>query len=189
VDVIRDAERLHAADVIEIDLNTQFRLGGSEAYFHWVQSLLGLVGDGPIGWQGDERFELYVADSPRDMEAWLRSKNSEGFTARLTAGFCWEWSDPIDGRLVDDVVIGDWRQPWNLKPEKRVAGIPSSSLWASDPAVRHAHPIRGSQRRLTMVQEGQVNPVNLWLTTVFTRGTLIRVGPRQLGARIFSSTQ
>ena len=55
-------------------------------------------------------------------------------TARLTAGFCWEWSDPIDGRLVDDVVIGDWRRPWNLKPEKRVAGIPSSSLWASDPA-------------------------------------------------------
>ena len=134
VDVIRDAARRHAADVIEIDLNAQFRLGGSEAYFHWVQSLLGLAGDGPIPWEGDERFELYVADSPMDMEAWLRRSNSEGYTARLTAGFCWPWSDPIDGRLVDDVVIGDWRRPWNLKPEKRVAGIPSSSLWASDPA-------------------------------------------------------
>ena len=66
VDAIRDAARRHAADVIKIDLNAQFRLGGSEAYFHWVQSLLGLAGDGPIPWDGDERFALYVADSPID---------------------------------------------------------------------------------------------------------------------------
>ena len=100
VDEIRDAAGRHGAKVIEIDLNAQFRLGGSEAYYHWVQRILGLTGDGPIPWVGEERFELYVADSPIDMEAWLHAKNTEGYTARLTAGFCWEWSDPIDGRLV-----------------------------------------------------------------------------------------
>ena len=64
----------------------------------------------------------------------MREKNTEERTARLTAGFCWPWSNPVNGTLVNDVVIGDWRRPWNLKPDKRVPGIPPASLWASDPA-------------------------------------------------------
>lgn len=134
VDEIKDAAQTHGFDIIEIDLNAQFRLGGSEAYFHWVQRLLGIVGNGPIAWEGDERFELYAVNSPDEMEAWLSKKNDDGFTSRMAAGFCWEWSDPVDGTLVEDVVIGEWRRPWNLKPEKRVKGIPSSNLWASDSA-------------------------------------------------------
>jgi hypothetical protein len=133
VDEIKDAAQTHGFDIIEIDLNAQFRSGGSEAYFHWVQRLLGIVGNGPIAWEGDERFELYAANSPDEMEAWLSKKNDDGFTSRMAAGFCWEWSDPIDGILVEDVVIGEWHRPWNLKPEKRVRGVPSSNLWASDP--------------------------------------------------------
>jgi len=134
VDEIRDAAQQQGLDIIEIDLNAQFRLGGSEAYFHWVQRLLGLAGNGAIKWEGDERFELYAAENPEDLEAWLSKSNDDGFASRMTAGFCWEWSDPVDGTLVEDVVIGEWRRPWNLKPEKRVPGIPSSNFWASDPA-------------------------------------------------------
>lgn len=53
----------------------------------------------------------------------------------MTAGFCWPWSDPrTDGSLVDDVVIGDWRRPWNVKREREVRGAPRSSLWATEPA-------------------------------------------------------
>jgi DUF2075 family protein len=53
----------------------------------------------------------------------------------MTAGFCWQWSDPrIDGSLVDDVVIGEWRKPWNLRGEKPVGEAPVSSLWATDPS-------------------------------------------------------
>ena len=37
---------------------------------------LGLYGD--TMWVADERFELYVANSPIDMEAWLYDKNNEG---------------------------------------------------------------------------------------------------------------
>jgi len=39
-----------------------------------------------------------------------------------------------DGTLVNDVVIGDWRRPWNLRSDRPLGGIPSSSLWATDPA-------------------------------------------------------
>src|SRR5262249_7046039 len=104
------ANRLDAK-VIEVDLNGQFRCAGSEAYLVWVQRLLGLIGDGPAPWDADPSFDLRLAGSPAQMESWLRGKLAEGDSTRLSAGFCWKWSDPEDGRLVDDVVIGDWRRP------------------------------------------------------------------------------
>jgi DUF2075 family protein len=72
------------------------------------------------------------------LESWLRGQNPDGAdTARIAAGYCWRWSDPavVDGSkaLVDDVVIGEWRRPWNAKPEKPVPGVPASHFWASDP--------------------------------------------------------
>lgn len=74
---------------------------------------------------------------PEALESWLTAQNpGSGDTARIAAGYCWRWSDPVvvDGRkaLVDDVVIGDWRRPWNAKPEKPVPGAPASHFWASD---------------------------------------------------------
>jgi DUF2075 family protein len=62
-------------------------------------------------------------------------KQGAGFTARMTAGFCWPWSDPErDGTLVPDVRIGEWHRPWNLKGERALGGAPPSALWATDPA-------------------------------------------------------
>ncbi len=133
VQQIKEAAINLDAQIIEIDLNGQFRSGGSEAYLHWVQSLLGLIGDGPIRWEPDERFNLYICDNPEDMEQWTLKMASQGHSSRMTAGFCWQWSDPVGETLLDDVVIGKWSKPWNLKPEKRVKDIPSASLWASDP--------------------------------------------------------
>lgn len=58
-----------------------------------------------------------------------------GYGARMTAGYCWPWSDPRkDGTLVDDVVIGSWSHPWNVKGDRAVGGLPPAPLWASDPA-------------------------------------------------------
>ena len=54
----------------------------------------------------------------------------------MTAGFCWEWSDPdANGNLLDDVVIGDFRRPWDAKNDvgKLAPGIPRAALWAHDP--------------------------------------------------------
>ncbi len=45
----------------------------------------------------------------------------------------WSALNP-DGTLVDDVVIGSWRKPWNAKPDAgRLAhGIPPADLWATE---------------------------------------------------------
>jgi uncharacterized protein len=121
--------------VQKISLNDQFRCGGSEVYLGWVQELLGLAPGGPRPWPGDLAFAVQVAGSPHELEHVLRSKLDAGYGARMTAGFCWPWSEPrADGSLVPDVVIGAWSRPWNLRSEHAIGGAPPSALWATDPA-------------------------------------------------------
>jgi len=117
-----------------IELDAQFRCGGSRAYERWVLRLLGLEPGGPVPWEGDENFWLSVSDAPSFMEIRLRSMLDQGYGARLAAGYCWHWSDPIPGGLVPDVEIGDWHKPWNNKSASSHAGAPGTPFWASDPA-------------------------------------------------------
>ncbi|MCN9243065.1 DUF2075 domain-containing protein [Streptomyces sp. RY43-2] len=115
-----------------IDLEGTFRAGGSKRYQNWVQQLLGLNVSDPVVWRPDGRMTLMVADSPDQMEQFIRDRAHEGATARITAGFCWPWSNPDGERLVDDVHIGDWRRPWNVKPQHSVPNAPKSDLWSTD---------------------------------------------------------
>lgn len=102
---------------------------GSEAYVLWVERLLGLSPGKPVAWDEGDAFDLGLADSPAGLEAWLRTHNGKGWTARIAAGFCWPWSDPLpDGSLVDDVVIDEWRRPWNLRQGKKAKDVPSASV-------------------------------------------------------------
>ncbi len=118
-----------------VDLDAQFRCGGSEAYVQWVLRLLGLEPGGDLAWKGDPSFEVTVADSRREMEDFLRNKLASGYGARIAAGYCWPWSDPRpDGSLVPDVKFDGWERPWNLKGERSVGGAPPATLWATDPA-------------------------------------------------------
>ena len=132
---IKAAAAARGIDVMELTLDDQFRCGGSLAYVDWVQRLLGLEAGGPIPWEGDDGFRVSVMESPAELEAWLAARQSDGYGARMTAGYCWAWSDPrADGSLVPDVAIGDWSRPWNLKGDRAIGGTPPSPLWATDPA-------------------------------------------------------
>ena len=122
-------------DVLHVSLDDQFRRGGSVAYVRWVERLLGLEPGGPIPWEGNDGFSVSVMDSPRELEVWLAARLDDGYGARMSAGYCWPWSDPRpDGSLVPDVEIGEWTRPWNLKGDRSVGGAPPSPLWATDPA-------------------------------------------------------
>jgi hypothetical protein len=44
----------NGVEMHQVDLNGQFRCGGSEAYVRWVEGLLGLRADGAQPWTGDE---------------------------------------------------------------------------------------------------------------------------------------
>jgi hypothetical protein len=132
-DIRRHAESL-GLPVHEIALDAQFRCGGSESYVKWVADLLGLDGGAPHSWQPDDYFQLDVVDTPDELEGRLLGLRNLGFGARMTAGYCWRWSDPNkDGSLVADVQIGDWSRPWNLKGDRGLPDAPPAALWATRP--------------------------------------------------------
>ncbi|WP_326800362.1 DUF2075 domain-containing protein [Streptomyces sp. NBC_01808] len=121
---------------VVVPLEGQFRCGGSDAYLRWVVRLLGLEPGGPVSWEPDGRMELLVAESPQEMEAFLDGRRSQGYSARMSAGYCWKWTKAAPDRQVlpPDVVIGDWQRPWNVSGDRAISGAPPSALWATDPA-------------------------------------------------------
>ena len=135
-ELLRSAAERLGIPITELELDTQFRCGGSEAYIQWVENTLELRRTPQVLWDPADAFEFEVVDSIEELDAMIRSKAAEGHTARLSAGFCWPWSDPMpDGTLVADVKVGDWSMPWNAKPDsgRLAAGIPKSNFWARDP--------------------------------------------------------
>jgi hypothetical protein len=143
---ITAAAKALGCEVEVVRLHDQLRCGGSVWYDRWVARLLGLGGtaEPPIAWSKlagplDRGITLASVNSPEALEAWvLNQQTAHGGVARLAAGYCWRWSDPVgDGderHLVDDVSIGAWERPWNAKSEgkRAVPGVPESDYWATD---------------------------------------------------------
>lgn len=136
------AARALGCEVEVVHLAGQYRCGGSEFFDAWSAGLLDIGRRRATAWsdlvtRDDEDFVVHAARMPAEVEAWLLAQRAEfGGTARLAAGYCWKWSDPVTVNgtkvLVPDVRIGDWQRPWNAKPGKRVPDAPESHYWASD---------------------------------------------------------
>lgn len=120
--------------VIRVDLNGQFRCGGSRLYETWLNGFLNLDRSEKVTWTKDPNFKVSAAGSPEEIESILRQYEREGYKSRITAGYCWTWNDPNDdGTLPNDVKIGNWSKPWNVKGDRGVGGYLSGELWAIDP--------------------------------------------------------
>ena len=121
-------------NVIRVDLDGQFRCGGSRLYETWLNGFLKIEDSKTIAWSKDPNFNVIVADSPDEIVEKLQGFESEGYKSRITAGYCWTWNDPnADGTLPNDVKIGDWTRPWNVKGDRGVGEYMSGELWAIDP--------------------------------------------------------
>jgi DUF2075 family protein len=124
----------------EYDLEAQFRCAGSEAFVAWVENTLRIRRTANVLWSRQEAFDFRIMDSPQEVEKAIRAKVAEGYTGRMTAGFCWPWSKQPDdhGSLIKDVELEDYgyKRPWNAPPEmaRLPKGVPSSNLWAYEPS-------------------------------------------------------
>jgi len=133
--LVREAAARGGATLMEFELEAQFRCNGSDGFVNWVDNTLGIRRTANVLWDSGDAFDFRIVDSVRDLDALIRQRAAEGHSARLTAGFCFPWSDPKeDGTLVHDVVVGEWSMPWNAKPDstRLAAGIPKSHFWSSD---------------------------------------------------------
>jgi phage repressor protein C with HTH and peptisase S24 domain len=133
--VISEAAQAQGAKIFDYKLEAQFRCAGSASFVSWIENTLEIEHTANVLWDANDKFEFRIVASPEELDRAIRRKLAEKNTARLMAGFCWKWSNPMaGGTLVDDVGLGDFRRSWNAKPDSgRLApGIPKASLWAYD---------------------------------------------------------
>lgn len=122
------------AEVVPFALDRVIRSLGSSTYDTWVTRLMAGT---PIPWdEGDgteEPCQLYYADTPGQMERFLKSKQSTEVVARMTAGMCWPWEDRTG--LVPEVrPTPGWARPWNGNDKSVAPGkVPDRLFWATDP--------------------------------------------------------
>ena len=134
--LIAEFAKSHDIRLYECDLTAQFRCNGSDAFINWVNHTLNIEVTANPFWDASNPFEFKIFDSPEALEKAIHAKAAEKASARMSAGFCWKWSDPDStGNLLDDVVVGDWKRPWDAKPGagRLAKGIPPAALWAYDP--------------------------------------------------------
>src|SRR5204863_473749 len=96
----------------EYQLEAQFRCNGSDGFINWVNNTLEIERTANVLWNLNDKFDFRIAESPEALDTLVKERLAGDTTSRLTAGFCWPWSNPRnDGSLVEDVVAGDFRRP------------------------------------------------------------------------------
>lgn len=137
VNLIKEYAEKYNCDTYEYELDIQFRCGGCEDFINWVDNTLGIRKTANVLWGESEDFDFKIFDSPEELESTIKEKVDQDYSARLSAGFCWGWSKELepDGTLKNDVVVGDFKRPWNARHDARrlAPGIPKAPLWATDP--------------------------------------------------------
>ncbi|MFB6209137.1 MAG: DNA/RNA helicase domain-containing protein [Candidatus Nanohaloarchaea archaeon] len=101
------------AEIIKMDLESQFRCNGTEGYNAWLDDVLGIRETANRQEIGKE-YDLKVFDSPQKLHDAIEQKNEETRLSRVVAGYCWEWDKEGRGESAYyDIEIGDYKKSWN----------------------------------------------------------------------------
>ncbi len=104
------------AEIINMELVSQFRCNGSDGYLAWLDNTLEIRET--ANWNmKDIDYEIQILDSPHDMRNIIIEKNKNtNNRARILAGYCWNWiKEGHNDSSVHDIQIGDFGISWNLK--------------------------------------------------------------------------
>lgn len=112
--MIEEHARLEGAEVEHLELQSQFRCGGSDDYMAWLDNTLGIR---PMEehYFSPGRFDFKIFDNPVEMHNQIKKKNKGNNKSRLVAGYCWDWISKNDSRLFD-ISLPDFgfKAKWNL---------------------------------------------------------------------------
>jgi uncharacterized protein len=105
------------ADLVELELQSQFRCNGSDGYLAWVDHSLQIRDTATTDLE-DIKFDFRVFDDPNEMRRIIEEKNLENNKARMVAGYCWDWITQKT-KLGTDVNIASYNfsMRWNLKDD------------------------------------------------------------------------
>jgi DUF2075 family protein len=106
--------KLQGAEVHELELSSQFRCNGSDAYLSFLDNLLQIRETAHTD-LSDLNYEFKVCDSVSELRDRIFEKNKENNSARLVAGYCWDWKSQKDTKAMDIVFEEqDFAMQWNL---------------------------------------------------------------------------
>ena len=106
---------LEGAEIIEMELLSQFRCNGSDGYLAWLDNTLQICTT--ANWtMKDIDYDIRILDSPQELKKLIFEKNRESCNrARMLAGYCWDWiKEGKNDSSIHDIQIGDFEMSWNL---------------------------------------------------------------------------
>jgi DUF2075 family protein len=123
-EIITHAKILNAS-VTEMDLSSQFRCNGSDGYLAFIDNLLQIRETANTDVK-DLDYDFQILDRPDHLRDLIFEKNKEKNSARLIAGYCWDWKSQRDPKVKDIIFLEfNFAMKWNLAVD--------SSLWIIKP--------------------------------------------------------
>jgi hypothetical protein len=125
VEEIKKWASRHDAEVIEMELCSQFRCNGSDGYLGWLDNIFQIRETANTTLDGID-YDFQVFSSPAELRDVIVEKNKINNKSRMVAGYCWEWNSKRKAELFD-VVIPEYnfKMKWNLTTD--------GSLWIIKP--------------------------------------------------------
>ncbi|REK06109.1 MAG: DUF2075 domain-containing protein [Acidobacteria bacterium] len=102
------------AETTSLELASQFRCNGSDAYLAWLDHVLQIESTAHTDLDGID-FDFRVCESPNELRDLIRVRNEGRNKSRLVAGYCWPWDSKKDSRAMDVVIPEhDFEMQWNF---------------------------------------------------------------------------
>lgn len=114
------------SEVFHMTLTSQFRCNGSDGYLAWLDNTLEIRDTANVDMK-DIDYDIRILDDPEQVYRMVLGRNKAEHTARMLAGYCWEWpSKTRNDKDYHDIQIGDFGISWNLRNTTTYAIDPDS---------------------------------------------------------------
>ena len=121
VEEIRKWAEREDAEIVEMELQSQFRCNGADGYIAWLDDVLQIRKTANTTLK-DINYEFKVFSSPSELRDAILDRNRINNRSRMVAGYCWEWNSKKNKESYDVIIPeGDFRMKWNLTTD--------GSLW------------------------------------------------------------
>ena len=105
------------AQVMELELPSQFRCNGESGYIAWLDQLLQIRETENRTLKGLQ-YDFQVCRDPSHLRQMVMVKNAAGMKGRLVAGYCWDWISQKNPSLFDiRFDQHNFAMPWNLSED------------------------------------------------------------------------
>lgn len=126
-DQIKHFAQQYNAEVVEMELPSQFRCNGSDGYLAWLDEVLDIRSTANADrFALDFEYDFKIFDDPNVLREELLHKNQNN-KARMLAGYCWDWkTEGKNNPEVHDIQLDEYgfSMSWNLN---------NTTTWAIDP--------------------------------------------------------